>query len=303
MSEQKKAMNPIIKFWSTFYAAMPKIYIPGTKFDISMMLFASFFMTAVRMFLHLYFTKIHGFDPADNRTLEIVASGAAGTHSMILLPGLMATLLDQPYKPSGTMANMPQYYKDTVTALLSFCTGYMLYDTIFLHRVQDDGSFGVHPDDVPYVAHHIICSLYMSHCRVLGAGHMSTMFLIWGGEFSNPLQNAHLITRYAIQMTDDDTFWHVVHPYVELAFASLYFVWRTFVGPSQVIHMAYDFLFTKEGRKNIPWYVSLLWIPLSSAILIGSIPWTIECFHMTMDGLEVKYDKDYDYGPRYHNEL
>eukprot|EP00553_Chaetoceros_curvisetus_P003665 CAMPEP_0204635038 /NCGR_PEP_ID=MMETSP0717-20131115/30627_1 /ASSEMBLY_ACC=CAM_ASM_000666 /TAXON_ID=230516 /ORGANISM="Chaetoceros curvisetus" /LENGTH=166 /DNA_ID=CAMNT_0051653657 /DNA_START=1 /DNA_END=501 /DNA_ORIENTATION=+ len=154
------------------------------------------------------------------------------------------------------------------------------------------------PDDIPFLGHHVVTTLYMSQVRVLEAGHISAMTLMWSGEFSNPLQNGHVITRFAIQMTEDGTLWHIVHPFLELMFAIVYFVFRALLGPVQIAHITYDLL-TREGRKNIPLYISIGWIIMIWGILIGSIPWTKECYEMALDGLEVKYHKDYDYGPGY----
>jgi hypothetical protein len=39
------------------------------------------------------------------------------------------------------------------------------------------------------------------------------------------------------------------------------------------LHLMYDLLFTKEGRRNVPVSLSVFWIAISWGILIGSIPW------------------------------
>ena len=138
----------------------------------------------------------------------------------------------------------------------------------------------------------------MNSARLVGAGHISALTLMWSGEFTNPLQNVHSISRFAIQMVGDESLWHFFHPYIELVFAAFYFFFRALLAPPQIAHLSYDLL-TKEGRKNVPWYVSIFWIPLCSGIIIGSIPWTLEALDMVKDGLVVKYDKSFDYGPRY----
>ena len=138
----------------------------------------------------------------------------------------------------------------------------------------------------------------MSQTRVLGAGHISAMGLMFTGEFTNPMQNSHAITRFAIQMAGDDSFWHAIHPYVEYIYAVCYFFFRSVVGPLQIIHISYDLL-TKEGRKHIPLYIGIVWIIMIWGIILGSMPWTLESFEMVKDGLEVKYHASYEYGPRY----
>jgi hypothetical protein len=72
------------------------------------------------------------------------------------------------------------------------------------------------------------------------------------------------------------------------------------VGPLQIIHIAYDLILTKEGRKNVAIYNSIVWVVMLSAIIIGSIPWTMECAEMVKDGIHVvKYNQTYDHGPRF----
>jgi hypothetical protein len=70
------------------------------------------------------------------------------------------------------------------------------------------------------------------------------------------------------------------------------------VGPLQIIHISYDLL-TQEGRKNIPLYIGIIWIIMIWGIILGSMPWTVESIEMAMDGLQVKYNETYNYGPRY----
>ena len=216
-------------------------------------------------------------------------------HSLLLCPALWQTLRSQPYKPSASIVNAPKYYQEAVTALLQLCSGYMVYD--FVYMIKDNG-WKIHPDDVAFIGHHVVTIVYMAHVRVLKAGHISAMTMMFSGEFTNPMQSAHSVTRFAIQMTKADSFWHKVHPFVELVYAVFYALFRAVVGPLQIIHIAYD-MFSKEGKKNVPIYISILWVAMLSGIIIGSIPWTMESVDMIRDGLNVKYNETFDYGPRF----
>ena len=295
MPSSKEEIRPLLKLWAGLYNAAPKLYIPGTKFDVAFTILAVLFMTFLRFINTYLYLDILNFDPSNPRTKYAIVCTSSAMHSLMLVPSLWSVLRDQPYKPSASIASAPKYYQATVTALLQLCTGYMIYDFIFMIR---DNGWALHPDDIPFAAHHFVTVLYMSQTRVLGAGHISAMTLMWSGEFSNPLQNAHNVSRFAIQMMPLDTFWHAMHPYVELTFACVYCFMRAVVGPLQIIHITYDLL-TKEGRKNIPWWTIVLWIIMIWGIILGSIPWTIESYDMVMDGLDVKYTKDWDYGPRF----
>lgn len=219
------------------------------------------------------------------------------THSLLLVPALYQVLRSQPYKPSAVIKGTPVYYQNAVLALLSLCSGYMLYDPIFIMR---DNNWSIHPDDVPFLAHHLVTLIYMGQVRVLGVGHISAMAMMFSGELTNPFQSSDSVVRFAIQLATPGSVWHAIHPYVEFVFAASYAFVRSIVGPLQIVHIAYDLLLTREGRQNVKWYVSCVWVFLLTAIIVGSIPWIKECFEMTMDGVDVvKYNVSYDYGSRF----
>mmetsp|Transcript_41206 Transcript_41206/g.80642 ORF Transcript_41206/g.80642 Transcript_41206/m.80642 type:complete len:128 (+) Transcript_41206:1-384(+) len=125
------------------------------------------------------------------------------------------------------------------------------------------------------------------------------MSLIFTGEITNPFQNSLLVSRYAIQMEPIGSFIHDLHPFIEICYALAYFPVRAFVGPLQIVHITYDLLFTRQGRDNIPIYVSVFCVCIIWGIILGSIPWVTESLDMIKDGLEVKYNQTSDYGPRY----
>jgi hypothetical protein len=287
----------LIDIWVRVYNGSPKIFIPGTKFDVCFTILSTLCLSVVRALSTFIYIRIFNFDPTNRRTLEMAASTTSAIHSLLLVPVLWQLLRDQPFVPSAPIANAPQRYKDGVTAMLQLCTGYMIYDFIFMMKLE---GWTIHADDLAFVAHHFVTIFVMTQTRILGAGHVFTMNLMWSGEWTNPLQNLLYVTKYAIQMTPDDSFVHMIHPYVEMAYALFYLFFRAVVGPGLIVINTFDLLFTKEGRKNIPFKVSLLWCPMTAGIIIGSIPWTIEAYDMIMDGLgNVKYHKDFDYGPRF----
>lgn len=292
----KSTMHPVVQAWSKVYNMTPKIYIPFTNFDIGLSIVSCILLSTLRLINQNIFTQVFGYNPNTYKTIESAACLTSITHAIILCHGLWATLTSQPYVITARMEQAPQVYQDAVTALLQFCTGYMTYDAIFMFR---ENNWSIHPDDAAFLAHHIVTILYMSQCRVLGVGHISAMGLMFTGEITNPLQNGHMITKYGIQLLPSGSLFHIIHPYVELAFSVAYFLMRAIVGPIQITHIAYHLLFTKEGRKNVPLFIGILWSVLIFGIIGGSIPWTMECVDMITDGLKVKYDENFDYGPRY----
>ena len=286
----------VVQTWSNIYNSAPKLYIPFTKFDIAFSVLSCIVISTLRLINEYIYTEIYGFSPNTYKTIESAACTTSIAHAIVLCHGLWALLRSQPYVPSAKIENTPAAYQSAVTALLQLCTGYMLYDTIFMIR---SNQWSLHEDDVAYLGHHIVTILYMSQTRILGVGHISAMALMFTGEITNPFQNTHMVTKYCIQLAQKGSLFHIVHPYAELAFATSYFFARGIVGPIQIAHITYDLLLTKRGRSNVPLLVGTLWSLMIWGIILGSIPWTRECYEMMIDGLAVRYDVNTDYGPRY----
>lgn len=289
--------SSLIDTWVQIYNHVPKLYVPGTKFDVGFTILSTVILSLIRVITKYVYINLFQFDPSNRRTLEISASTTSCIHSLLLVPTLWQLLRDQPFQPSAKIEKAHQRYKDGVTSMLQLCTGYMIYDFIFMVMME---GWSIHADDVAFVAHHFVTIIVMTQTRVLGAGQVFTMNLMWSGEWTNPLQNLFYVTKYAIQMTPEDSLVHLIHPYVEITYAIFYLIFRAIVGPALIIYNTYDLWFTERGRKNIPFKVSLLWCPLTAGVVIGSIPWTLEAYEMILDGLhQVKYHKDFDYGPRF----
>ena len=288
---------PLVKLWGDLYASLPKLNIPGTSYAIGFTLFCSLFFSCCRLFYDYVYGEILGFPAEHPKTKYMASCTVSLTHSLLLVPALWQVLRSQPYRPSAKIDDTPIYYQNAVVALLSLCSGYMMYDPIFIMK---DNNWSIHPDDVPFLAHHVVTLVYMAQVRILGAGHISAMTMMFSGELTNPFQSTHSITRFAIQLAKPGSFWQIIHPYVEFIFACLYAFVRSIVGPLQIVHIAYDLLLTKEGRKNVKVYISLIWVVLLSAIIAGSIPWIEECVGMVMDGVDVVlHDEHFDHGPRF----
>ena len=288
---------PLVSFWGNLYASLPKLYIPSTQFAIGFTLISSVFFSTCRMCYNYMYVHILDFPEGHPKTKYMAACTVSLTHSLLLVPALWQVLRSQPYKPCAKIGGTPIYYQHAVTALLSLCSGYMLYDFIFIAR---ENGWSIHPDDLPFLAHHVVTVIYMSQVRILGVGHISAMAMMFSGELTNPLQSSDSIVRFAIQLTQPGNIWHFIHPYVEFVFACSYAFVRSIVGPIQVVHIAYDLLLTNEGRKNVKVYISFIWVVLLTAIILGSIPWIKECAEMAMDGVHVvKYNPTYDFGPKF----
>lgn len=296
-NEVNKKIPLLLRFWGAYYNSVPKIYLPGTKFDIAFTVVNSVFIFGMRLLFDFFYQGHLKWDSNNKRTTDCAACSASVIFSVLLCTGLASALhCNRPFLPTAKMSDAPKWWRDVADAFLQLCTAYMFYDVIGMLM---DNNWTIHPEDWAFVGHHVVTAIMMTQCRVLGVGHMSSMALMLTGESTNPFQNAMYICRYAIQIEPVGTVWHVVHPYSELIYAALYSVMRLVVGPLQVIHITYHLLFTKLGKERVSLLTSCFWVFIIWGIILGSLPWTFEAIEMLKDGLEVKYDRHFDYGPRF----
>jgi hypothetical protein len=143
-----------LKQWAWLYNTVPKICIPFTTFDVSITILSACFLFCVRL-VGERILESQGWPAGSPVTIEGAASIAAIVHSTTLVPGLVVALYSQPYIPSSKMDEHPQWWQDAVTALLQFCTGYMLYDGIMniivLHWVE-----GMSASNWMFLGHHFV---------------------------------------------------------------------------------------------------------------------------------------------------
>lgn len=110
---------------------------------------------------------------------DFAAASVAGVvHSSLLCPGLIAAFWSHSYNPSEHMSKAPhRWWQQSVDALLQFCTGYMIYDAIFIVMMRTDLSLSwvpaFEPDDYLFLMHHMMTATYMTQARIYQAGHMS----------------------------------------------------------------------------------------------------------------------------------
>lgn len=136
---------------------------------------------------------------------------------------------------------------------------------------------GLHPDDFMFLGHHLATTLYMTSARIIGAGHQSAMMCMLLGELTNPLHNSFYIAQ-AAQKLDccNGAFSQAAFRMIEISFAALYCVMRVIIGPIFCLHMTYNLWVV--GRKHINKVLLVVWTLLIWAVLIGSIPWVVECW-------------------------
>lgn len=140
-----------------------------------------------------------------------------------------------------------------------------------------------------FIAHHLATTFYMTSARWLGSGHMSAMSLMLLGEVTAPIMNLRRLANAAVRLEEAASFakqqqnlgWLVsLRPIINVVYAFLYIFFRAVAGPLCAVHLVYDLLCTRNGRKNVPMHVSIFWVALCGGVLVGSIPWIKETWQI-----------------------
>lgn len=273
----------LLQQWAWLYNTVPKIHVPFTPFDVSITILSACFLYCVRRVGEVILES-QGWPANTAVTIEGAASIAAIVHSTTLVPGLWFALRSQPYIPSSSMSEHPQWWQDAVTALLQFCTGYMMYDglanIVILHWQE-----GLSASNWMFLGHHFATAFYMTSSRILGAGHISALICMLLGEATNPVHNSFMITELA-QTLDHYNGESFLVFCIEVTFCVLYLFFRVILGPIGMLHITYDLLFTKQGRQNVPIALKIVWLVMIWGVIFGSIPWIQDCIETLQKHME-----------------
>lgn len=108
------------------YRSVPALVrVPGANLDISFTIASAIFFTCFDYTSAFILRRASGWPFKGSRL--IAGSLTTIFHSTVLLTGLGGCLLTvESYKPSGLMDDHPAWWRDSATALLQLCTGYML---------------------------------------------------------------------------------------------------------------------------------------------------------------------------------
>ena len=105
---------------------------------------------------------------------------------------------------------------------------------------------------------------------------MALMFL---GEITAPIMNLVRISQAATRSDMSNAgLLSSALPATEYVFAILYIVFRVVLGPICAVHLTHDLLLQKEGRRNVPVQLSVIWLAICWGVLWGSIPWIKNAF-------------------------
>ena len=288
--EKEESIPLVLQPWVKLYNAVPHLVsFPFTTISMTFSLCCGLFLLCARLLILRILIQIGWPDVLE--TVLVAENLSAVVHSSILCPTLLVLLLKQPYKPVGLLSNHPKWWQDASSAMIELTTGYMIYDgltsLIYRNYVYTPGLFSITipTADYAFMGHHIATVLYMVSSRIIGAGHMSTMMAMYLGEFTNPAQNIMLSIIEAMKLGEccAGPLLLSFNPYIRFIYGLLYASIRIFIAPCVFLHISAVALFSKEGRKNIPIGLSILWVALLWGVTIGAIPWMYEAVDIVRD--------------------
>lgn len=268
MKKQKENIPFPASAMVNLYNASPRVCFPGTKLDVGFMLcwmvvFIVARLVTFQILVHHYAWPAHAVGTM-NVCSCIVSSVLHATNLIPLTYICMTT--QTPYNPSASLKSHPQWWQDTVDAVLQLSMGYMMYDTAFLCLRAGDDNFAI------FLAHHILCFFYMGTCRIYGAGHSSAMTCMFFGELTNHFFNLSACYGHAEAAGMAlSPFWQNVQQPNEVFLALLYLPDRFIISPILGIYMSWNLLTSTEGRKYVPLVVRLIWVSTMFLVIYGSI--------------------------------
>jgi hypothetical protein len=166
-STPKEQIPALLAFWGSLIHTLPAVNIGGLNFSVTIV--GALFLTAVRFTAEYAMVAVFGWPAGNTLTQEAAAGVAAISHSSSLVPGLWMCFRSHPYRPSEKMADAPGWWQDAASALIQFCTGYMLYDAA-VNILWQRRETGLTSDDLLFLAHHVVTILYMISTRIVCAG-------------------------------------------------------------------------------------------------------------------------------------
>lgn len=207
-------------------------------------------------------------------------------HSVPLCIGLIVAFSTQKYSPIAKFDEAPTWWREFADALLQFCTGYMVYDSLVNSCwLRWDGErFQLSDDDYLFLAHHFMTSFYMTSTRIIQAGHMSAMICMLLGELTNPFMNFYMIggLNTALNCCMSQSL-EKLYATNEIVFAVLYNIFRVILAPVFLIPVTYQLVLTKKGRETIPLPLALFWSLMIYGVMFGSASWIVKCHGIYME--------------------
>lgn len=277
----------LCQIWCDIQSASPSITVFGLDFGFTVM--SALILAAFRFLVECLQVHVFGWPEVAFVTKNAASGLVAVLHSIILVPTLVILFLKGRYNPVESLDDVliPGWYRETTTALLQFCTGYMIYDGllngIWLNYALNPDGLGILA--LTFTIHHSATIIYMTSTRILQAGHQSAMICMLLGECTNPLYNGYYVIQAALKLECCNGEWvQWLFPVVEFSLALCYFVVRAILGPVVFVHLTYCLWLPRNHR--IPTSILAMWTFLIWLVEVGSLPFIVRCYDLVLYYLE-----------------
>ena len=280
-----EAIPLLVKLYLRLDKAIPTVHFPATKLDIGATTFWIIFFFIVRCIVVVPLFLISGWPRDSMSTFDATGSCIAGYfHSPQVVALSFALITTQkPYNPSDVIKDTPGWWRDASDAALQLCTGYMVYDSVFLAWTYHVPGQGIVLDAEAslFIAHHLATIFYMTTSRVYGAGQCSALTCIFLGEITNPAYSTYRIYGIAkkVGLTFSPFYAQFVMP-VEVFTAALFLLLRVVLGPAISSYVTYKLMVDKSIRACTPLALRLVWVMLIYAVIFGSIKQNIIFYNL-----------------------
>jgi hypothetical protein len=114
----------LLRPWITLYRSFPKIHVPFTNLDVLFTMVCAVAFAGLDYGTGSWVRSISGWPLKETRA--VAGSLTTIFHASVLVALLPTCLTTERYSPSRRLDSHPMWWQDASTALLQFCTGYMV---------------------------------------------------------------------------------------------------------------------------------------------------------------------------------
>ena len=277
--EEECSVPLLLKPWVFFQQNLPVITLRGLNISV-LLASLSYFFCVRKAGVALF--EANGWQVDSSEITTPLSCFVSLCHSSFIILPLCQCLFLQPFEPTRALESAPKHWQLSADALLQFCTGYMMQDSFFIF--YNAFKHGFQPGDELFLGHHFATITYMTQCRWIAAGHISTMTCILVGEISNPFMMVWYITKAATESTCCNGSKVAAILYVsKFIYAVVYFFARSILMPAITLYKFHDFFLS--GQKNVPFMLCAYWYSAIVIVIGGSYGYIVESWEIIQEYL------------------
>jgi hypothetical protein len=125
MKGNQESLPRLLKPWIFLNGVFPRLNVPFVKMDLALTLASALVFVIVDFFTAIILQRTLN-DWSKNAIRTSAGSITTILHSSVLVVGLYSCLYEEKYSPSSCMNDHPYWWQDAASAIIQFCTGYMV---------------------------------------------------------------------------------------------------------------------------------------------------------------------------------